>query len=383
MLFRTDKMSPVVKGNTQFALDLYSQLRGEPGNLFFSPYSLTTALAMTYAGAAGETAEQMATVLHFPRNADQMHPAFADLMRDLQDGQTNGNELHLANALWGQKGYGCIRADFLKLTEQYYGDGLREVDFIQATETARQTINAWVEQQTQGKIKDLLEEGILSDLTRLVLTNAIYFKGTWATPFEPVLTRDGPFLVTPQQQITVPMMQQTRRFNYLETDEFQALEMSYTSGRLAMMVFLPRKVDGLSEFERSLTVDNLARWTAKLSPRKLAVELPRFKVTGAFLLNDVLSRMGMPLPFDQTQADFSAMDDSREGLYLFAVVHKAFVDVNEEGTEAAASTAAVMNLRGISTEKPTVFRADHPFVFLIRDFSTNSLLFLGRLTNPQ
>jgi serpin B len=382
MLFRTDKTPPVVKGNTQFALDLYSHLRDEPGNLFFSPYSLSTALAMTYAGAGGETAKQMASVLHFPRNTDQLHPAFATLMRDLQGGQTNGYELYLANALWGQKGHG-FRANFLHLTQEHYGAGLREVDFIKATEEARQTINAWVEQQTQNKIKELLEPGILDALTRLVLTNAIYFKGAWATPFEHVLTRDAPFLVTPQQRVTVPMMHQVGRFNYLETDDLQALELPYAGGRLALMVLLPRKVDGLAECEQTLTADNLARWAAKLRPRKVAVEFPRFKVTGTFLLNDVLSQMGMPLPFDDKRADFSAMDESEPGLFLFAVVHKAFVDVNEEGTEAAAATAAVMSLRGISTEKPTVFRADHPFVFLIRDISTGSLLFLGRLTNPE
>jgi serpin B len=382
MLFLTDKTPLIVKGNTLFALDLYSQLRGEPGNLFFSPYSLSTALAMTYSGAAGETAEQMASVLHFPRNADQLHPAFAALVRELQGGQTNGYELHLANALWGQKGHG-FRADFLKLTQQYYGAALREVDFVEATEEARQTINAWVEQQTRDKIKDFLEPGILDTLTRLVLTNAIYFKGAWATPFEQAQTRDGSFRVTPQQGATVQMMHQTSRFNYLEANEFQALEMPYTGGRLALMVLLPRKVDGLSELERTLTAENLTGWTAKLRPRKVAVELPRFKVTGTFLLNDVLSQMGMPLPFDDTRADFSRMDEGPPGLYLFAVVHKAFLDVNEEGTEAAAATAAVMSLRGISTEKPTVFRADHPFIFLIRDISTGSLLLQGRLVNPQ
>jgi serpin B len=382
MLFHTDKTPPIVKGNNEFALDLYSQLRDGQGNLFFSPYSLSTALAMTYAGARGQTAEQMATVLHFPRNADQLHPDFAALIRQLQGGQTDGCELHLANALWGQKGHG-FRADFLKLIEAHYGAGLREVDFAEATEEARQTINAWVEQQTQDKIKDLLEPGILDSLTRLVLTNAIYFKGAWATPFEHSQTRDGPFLVTPQQRVTVPMMHQVSRFNYLETDDFQVLELTYSGGRLALMIFLPRKVDGLAEFERTLSADNLARWAAKLRSRKVAVELPRFKVTGTFLLNDVLSQMGMPLAFDQMRADFTGMDDGEPGLYLFAVVHKAFVDVNEEGTEAAAATAAVMSLRGISTEKPQVFRADHPFVFLIRDIATSSILFLGRLTNPH
>ena len=382
MLSRTDPTRHIVKGNSEFALDLYSQLRGEPGNLFFSPYSLSTALAMTFAGAGGETAGQMATVQHFPRYADQLHPAFAALMRELQGGRTEGYALHLANALWGQKGH-PFRADFLKLTEQYYCAVLREVDFVEATEEARQTINAWVEQQTQGKIKDLLEPGILNDLTRLVLTNAIYFKGAWATPFEHALTRDVSFQVTPQQQVMVPMMHHTSRFSYLETDDFQALELPYSGGRMALMVVLPRKVDGLAEIERTLTVDNLTRWIGNLRPRKVAVELPRFKVTGTFLLNDVLSRMGMPLPFDDTRADFSQMDEGPPGLYLFAVVHKAFVDVNEEGTEAAAATAAVMSLRGMTTEKPAVFRADHPFVFLIRDLSTGSLLFLGRLVHPQ
>jgi serpin B len=379
----TDTMMPIAEGNNLFALDLYAKLRAQDGNLFFSPYSLSTALAMTYAGARGKTAQQMADVLHFPGEQQGLHEGFAALIHELPgDAKPAAYQLAIANALWGQKGYGFLKS-FLDLTQQHYGAGLREVDFAKASEEARLAINSWVEEQTQGKIKDLLAPGILKPLTRLVLTNAIYFKGTWAAQFEKRLTRDEPFFTEPARNISVAMMQQTGEMKYFEEKDFQAIELPYKGGRLSMVVFLPRNVDGLPAVEKALTT-GLVSWLGQFHSQKVALSLPRFKLTGAFLLNEVLAGMGMPLAFDDSAADFSGLDGGKPpGLFISAVVHKGFVDVNEEGTEAAAATAVVMTLRAARIERTAVFRADHPFLFLIHDAGSGSILFMGRVTNPQ
>ncbi len=372
--------APVVQGNTEFALSLYAQLRSQEGNLFFSPLSLSTALAMTYAGARGQTAAQMATVLHFPADQQRLHQVFANLSKEFHaDSETQGYQLHVANALWGQKGY-RFRKDFLATTKTYYGAGLNEVDFQTATEEARRTINAWVEQQTKDKIKELIPPGALDALTRLVLTNAIYFKGDWLSPFMKPLTKDEVFQVPADQQVSVPMMNQTGFFKYFDEGNFQTLELPYVGSQLSMVVFLPKKVDGLAEFEQSLTAQNLTQWLPQLQRHEVVVTLPKFKVTAEFVLNQILSKMGMPLAFSGA-ADFSGMSEEK-ALDLSAVIHKAYVDVNEEGTEAAAATAVTIVGASLGPP-PAIFHADHPFVFLIRDNSSGSILFLGRLAQPQ
>src|SRR5712691_2732632 len=272
---------------------------------------------MTYPGARGQTAEQMATVLHFLSDQQRLHQVFADLSKDLHaDSETHGYQLHVANALWGQKGY-HFREDFLLTTKTYYGAGLNEVDFQTAAEEARQTINAWVEQQTKDKIKDLIPSGVLDEWTRLVLTNAIYFKGDWLSPFMKPLTKDEAFQVSTSQQVTVPLMNQTEYFAYFDGGKFQALELPYVKSHLSMVVFLPKQVDGLAEFEQSLTAQNLTQWLPQLQRRKVVVTLPKFKVTAKFMLNEVLSKMGMPLAFSPKEADFSGMSE-KERLYLSA-----------------------------------------------------------------
>jgi serpin B len=377
----TADKAAVVQGNTAFALSLYSQLRSRAGNLFFSPFSLSTALAMTYAGAHGQTAEQMAAVLHFPADLQRLHSAFAALGKDLQDdGERRGYQLHVANALWGQQGY-RFREEFLQTTKTYYGAGLNEVDFRTAAEEARRTINAWVEQQTKEKIKDLIPPGMLDALTRLVLTNAIYFKGDWAHPFKKPQTKEEPFKVTATQQVTVPMMNQTGFFKYFDGGSFQALELPYVGDKLSMLVLLPKEVDGLATFEQSLTAQKLVEWLPALRSQEVVVALPKFTVTAEFLLNQALSALGMPLAFSDA-ADFSGMSEDR-GLALSAVLHKAYVDVNEEGTEAAAATGGVARVTSAPLTPPPVFRADHPFVFLIRDTRSGGILFLGRVTQPR
>ena len=369
-----------VSGNTHFACELYAKLREQEGNLFFSPYSISSALAMTYAGARGNTAAEMKKSLRFIVADGDLHPAFASLTKALNEGGKGGSyELAVANALWGQKDYAFL-PDFLALNRKHYGAGLELVDFAGATEKARGTINAWVERQTREKIKDLLKPGILTPLTRLVLTNAIYFKGDWAKQFKKEATREAPFQVTPGKSVKVPTMNQTEKFGYMETPDLQALSLPYEGEALSMVVFLPKKADGLAAFEKSLTAENLAKWLPRLRTRRVAVSLPRFKVTAEFGLKPTLEAMGMKDAFTMA-ADFSGMEPKKE-LYISAIVHKAFVDVNEEGTEAAAATAVVMTLKS-APARPLVFKADHPFVFVIREDKTGSVLFMGRVANPK
>jgi len=373
----------VVSGNNAFALDLYAELRGADGNLFFSPFSISTALAMTHAGARGRTETQMAEALHFDLDQQRLHPAFKGLVEDLTAAQEKrGYQLSVANALWGQKGYRFL-PEFLRLVRANYSGGFNQVDFKGATEAARRTINRWVEEKTRDKIKDLIKPGILTPMTRLVLANAIYFKGDWASPFKKTRTRDAPFTLMSGDKIKAPMMHQTEEFGYMEGDGYQALELPYAGNDLSMIVFLPRKANGLPEFEKSATMKGLAKNRPRLRRRKVVVALPKFKMTSEFRLDDTLKSMGMGDAFSIRLADFSGMTGNKE-LYVGAVLHKAFVDVNEEGTEAAAATGVVMALKSMARPRPIpVFRADHPFVFLIRDNRSNSILFLGRVMNPK
>jgi serpin B len=365
----------VVKGNTRFALDLYGRVHDAKGNLFFSPYSVSTALAMTHAGARGDTAREMATTLHFPLDPQRLHPAFADLMHQVQAaGKDRKAQLYVANALWGQQGY-HFQPEFLKVTRANYNAGLREVDFVGATDAARRTINAWVEGQTNQKIKELIKPGILNADTRLVLTNAIYFKAAWMSPFNEKQTRDAAF-VGAGTTAKVKMMHGSVRTNYARFGDLQVLDLPYENNELSMLVFLPKR-GGLAEFEKTLTPAILAKWLAKLSDHRVDVKLPKFKVTSEFRLDDALKALGMKLAFDRNQADFSGMT-TRERLFISAVVHKAFVDVNEKGTEAAAATAVVMERT--SAPPPATFHADHPFVYLLRDNRTGSILFMGRVS---
>jgi serpin B len=283
--------------------------------------------------------------------------------------------------LWGQKGY-PFRPDFLRLVKDSYGGGLHEVDFA-ATEEARRTINAWVEKETRDKIKDLIAPGVLSARTRLVLANAIYFKSAWMHPFQKAATRDEPFYLAAGREVKAPLMHQTAQFRYAEEDGFQALEMPYVRNDLSLLVLLPKSKDGLAGLEKQLTAERVAGVVGRLASQRVQVTMPRFKTTASFELSKVLSEMGMPRAF--RGADFSGMvEDPGEPLEIGAVVHKAFVDLNEEGTEAAAATAVMVQLAAAVTPRPVpVFRADHPFIYLIRDTRSGSILFLGRLADPK
>jgi serine protease inhibitor len=373
---RDTEVDAVVQGNTAFALDLYAELKGTGGNLFFSPYSISTALAMTYAGARGNTAEQMAAVLHIPVDPKQLHDGFASLQAGLAAIQERGRiELRIANSLWPQIDYVFLK-EFVSLAVETYGAFVAPVDYGYPS-AASEVINAWVEDETAGKIKDLVSPSVLGSLTVLVLVNAIYFKGNWASQFDAASTRDAPFWVTPDDALEVPIMAKQRRFRYGETESLQVLELPYAGGSVSMIVLLPRERHGLADLEAALTGDNLARWTGQLRERKVLVYLPRLKMSQGFRLENALTSMGMGDAFGT--ADFSGMDGSK-GLFISAVLHKAYIDLDEEGTEAAAATAVVV-ARSLGPRPPT-FRADHPFVFLIRENGTGSILFLGRVANP-
>jgi serpin B len=384
----TQPVEKLVQGNSALALDLYARLKGGDGNLFFSPYSISCALAMTYAGAQNETAEQMAKALHFTLPPGELHPAFHTLISELNSrnaapsaGKPAGPvQLLTANALWAQAGE-RILSDFQKRIEINYQGGLYRVDFRQAPADALQTINHWVEEHTGNKIKDLLKAKHIDSQTMLVLTNAIYFKGLWATPFVERATAPADFQVPDQDPVRVPMMNLTERFRYLDEKTFQALELPYQGNSLAMVILLPKAKDGLAALEDSLSYEMLDGWLKKLSSRRVDVSVPRFKLTAELELKDPLSALGMPVAFVAGKADFAGMTGTRD-FAISAVVHKAYVEVEEKGTEAAAATGVVMTRSRIATSPTAVFRADHPFCFLIRDTRTGSILFLGRLMRP-
>jgi len=371
----------MLDNHNRFAWDMYQQLGKEPGNLFFSPSSIWTALAMTYTGAAGTTATEMSKTLHV-ESLEQLSTSYSAVRAAWKvPDESQGLQLQLANRLWGQTGY-PILPEFLTATREQFDAELSLLNFAKSEE-ARQTINSWVEEQTEDKIQELLPEGVIDASTMLVLTNAVYFKGSWLRPFNADSTQEADFRLTAAESIPVPMMHQLGEFGYKALDEAQILELPYGYGRLSMMILLPTEVEGLAELEAQLTLDNLQRWTEPgLRSQKVNVYLPKFKSTSQFELNAVLSAMGMPSAFDPSAADFSKMSGNRE-LFLSAVIHKAFVDVNEAGTEAAAATGAVISRTSISPRQPVDFLADHPFIYLIRDTRSGALLFAGRVADPS
>ncbi len=384
-----DPVTALVQGNNAFALDLYARLGLGDGNRFISPFSISTALAMTYAGAQDETALQIAKALRFTLPPSQLHPAFHKMIAELQGRNATqiapdrpaDVQLFTANALWVQAGE-RILADFQKRIEINYLGGLYPVDFQHAPEEARQTINAWVLEQTKGKIKDLLKSTHIDARTLLIITNAIYFKALWASPFSKEKTAQEDFHASPSDVVRVDMMKQSGRFRYDDEASFQVLELPYKGDTLAMVILLPKAKDGLGPLESSLTAPKIESCLSKLSSHRMEVSLPKFKLTAECELKDALSELGMPVAFKPGAADFSGITGTRE-LAISAVVHKAFVEVEERGTEAAAATGVVMARTAAAIAQTTViFRADHPFFFLIRDYSTGAILFLGRMVRP-
>ncbi len=379
----------LVEGNSAFAFDLYQALREEGGNLFYSPYSISLALVMTYAGARGETAQQMADTLHFILSQDRLHPAFNSVDIELsqrgkgakgKDGE--GFRLNIVNAIWGQEGYKFL-SGFLDLLAENYGAGLRILDFANVPEESRITINNWVSDQTEGRIEDLIPQGLIDVLTRLVLTNAIYFNAAWQNPFSEDMTHDGPFYLLDGGEVTVPMMRQTEWFGYAEGDGYQAVELPYDGRELSMVLLLPR-AGQFEAFEASLDAQRVDAIVKDLEFRRVTLTMPKFEFESDFSLGETLAAMGMPDAFLWGVADFSGMTGNRD-LFIGGVIHKAFVSVDEAGTEAAAATALVMPTAGPpeEPEEPVEITVDRPFIFLIRDIDTGSILFIGRVVNPS
>ena len=381
----------LVQGNNAFAFDLYKALSTADGNLFYSPYSISLALAMTYAGARGETEQQMADTLHYTLPQDKLHAAFNALDLELASrgkgakGQDDkGFRLKIANAIWGQKDYRFLTA-FLDVLAENYGSGLNLLDFIKAPEKSRITINKWVSENTEGKIKDLIPQGVINELTRLVLTNAIYFNAAWQQPFKKESTHDDIFHLLDGSEVTTPMMWQTEYLAYTKGEGYQAVELPYDGQELSMVVLLP-DAGQFESFEKRLDADYVESIIGGLTSKDVALTIPKFKFESSFKLKDTLSAMGMPNAFKDPEdisggADFSGMTGDRK-LLIKDVVHKAFVAVNEKGTEAAAATGVIMDTTGMPSNVLQV-TVDHPFIFLIRDIKTGAIIFVGRVLNPS
>jgi serpin B len=375
----------LVEGNSAFAFKLYQELKGKEGNLFYSPYSISLALAMAYAGARGETAQQMANTLQFLLEQERLHPAFNWLDAELakrgqgaagKDGK--GFRLNIVNDIWGQKDYEFLPA-FLDILAENYGAGLRILDFITEPEKSRATINDWVSKQTEGRITDLIPPGAISELTRLVLTNAIYFNAAWKYPFDKDMTANGPFYLLDGGQKIVPMMKQTESFGYTEGEGYQAVELPYDGDELSMVILLPAS-GNFEAFEEGLQAQQVDAIINDLQNTQVTLTMPQFKFDSEFSLKDTLAGMGMRDAFSPDDADFSGMTGNPE-LFISDVVHKAFVAVDEAGTEAAAATAVIVGATAIP-EHPVEVTIDHPFIFLIRDIQTGTILFVGRVLNP-
>lgn len=379
------KLDDLVQGNSAFAFDLYGALRNQDGNLFYSPHSISVALAMTYAGARGETARQMEEVLRFQLPADQLHPAFNVLDLVLSSRGENGGgqdggdfRLNIANAVWGQKGYAFL-PHFLDTLAENYGAGMRAVDFVENPEASRTAINDWVAERTEETIQDLIPQGVIDQMTRLVLTNAIYFNAAWCYPFDEDRTTSDPFHLLSGDRVNVPMMHRTETFNHAvhETTQAQAVELLYAGEEASMIILLPASGE-FDQFEDALSPDLIGEISKLLRPTRLRLSVPSFEIESEFRLADTLAGMGMPDAFDSESADFSGMAETRE-LYLSAVVHKAFVKVDERGTEAGAATGGTIGV----TSLPPAFTADRPFIFLIKDNATDAVLFVGRVMDPR
>jgi serpin B len=375
----------LTEGNSAFAFNLYQELKEEKdGNIFYSPHSISVALAMTYAGARGDTAEEMANTLHFILEQDRLHPAFNWLDAELakrgegaqgKDGE--GFRLNIVNAIWGQKDYSFL-TDFLDVLAENYGAGLRILDFITETEKSRLIINDWVSDQTEDRIKDLIPQGAIDELTRLVLTNAIYFNAAWEYPFDKKMTANGPFYLLDGGQVTVSMMRQTESFGYTQGEGYQAVELLYDGDELSMVILLPAS-GNFEAFEEGLQAQQVSDIISDLQLAEVTLTMPRFEFDSEFSLKDTLASMGMPIAFSGA-ADFSGMTGTPD-LCISEVLHKAFVSVDEAGTEAAAATAVIVGETAIP-EQPVEVTVDHPFIFLIRDIDTGAILFVGRVLNP-
>jgi len=375
-------MMEVVKANNSFALDIYKRYCPSDTNIFFSPYSISSALAMTYEGARGKTAEEMAKVFYFPRDEKSRREGYLFLYGEINR-KDKKYKLSTANALWVQKDYHFLN-EYIGVVKKYYGGSVKNMDFKTRAEESRKEINRWVEKETNDKIKDIIPSGAINAITRLVLTNAVYFKGEWAKQFDSKKTRDEDFTVSAGKKVKVPMMERTGDeavFPYAEDSAAQILEMPYSGDDLSMLVLLPKNGD-MKKLENFLSVKKLQEWKGSVKKQRVDVFFPKFKFETKYFMAKDLAEMGMAEAFSGS-ADFSGMTGQKD-LCISRVIHQAFVEVNEEGTEAAAATAVIMKLTAMPSQQPPVpvFRADRPFIFIIQQKATGNMLFMGRVSNP-
>ena len=376
----------LVAGNTTFALRLYEQARAQDGNIFLSPHSISIALAMTYAGARAETEQQMAKALEFTLSQDRLHPAFNALDLELarRGREASGDDsepfrLNIVNRIWGRIGYSFLE-EFLDVLAENYGAGLTLLDFAEDPEASRIAINDWVAEQTEGRIEDLIPPGAITPATPLVLTNAIYFLAAWSNAFEKENTANGPFHLLDGTEVTVPLMNQEATYNHAAGDGYQAVELPYEGHEVSMVILLP-DAGGFEAFEETLDAGRLAAILAGLSGLTVDLTMPRFTFEWDASLKGLLTAMGMGVAF-RSAADFSGMTGARD-LLIQDVIHKAFVAVDEEGTEAAAATAVIFEATSAPPTVSVTVRVDRPFIFLIRDRPTGAILFLGRVLDPR
>lgn len=379
------EISTLTRENAAFAFALYREVAGGDANLFFSPHSISSALAMAYAGAGSETETQMMQVLRFELPQGSLHPAFNALDLELNSRdevgppyEGDGFELEVANAVWGQKGF-PFRSAYLDTLALNYGAGLRLADFEEDPDGSRETINDWVSHQTNDRVKDLLPPGSLSEDTRLVLTNAIYFKAPWLFPFDAMDTTTAPFTPLSGSPVSLPMMHETATFSYARVGDLQVVELPYNGTKLAMLLVVP-DAGQFAAFEATLDLEPYLEILDALETHEVHLGLPRFELESTLSLSDPLRALGMTDAFDPSAADFSGID-GRKDLFISDVLHKAFVSVDEKGTEAAAATAVVIGATGMPGS-PVTLTIDRPFFFVIRDIPTGAILFVGRVVRP-
>ena len=369
----------IVAANNQFAFDLHKKLEGD--NRFFSPSSAATAMAMVYTGARGKTAEEIAKVLHFALPQEEVAPAFQSLLSTLPGANHTGCTLTSANRLWGQQGYGFLEL-FVTTTRDRFGGGLAEVDFGKPAPVC-DLINAWADQNTAGRIKRIVAQDLITPQLRFIVTNTVYFKGEWAERFKAGETKTGPFF-SGNDRIDVPLMHQTVQCRYGAFGDVKVLEKTYRGGEIAMMILLPtRDPKALSDLEQSLSAEEVKQWSSRLTSQTVEITLPKFRLETSIPLMHALASLGMARVFDPGKADLSGINGGKEPLWLDWILQRAYVNVDEEGTEAAAVTGIGGLFGGAVKPRVAFFRADHPFVFLIRDTRTGCILFLGRLVKPE
>jgi len=366
-----------VDASNRFAFELYGRYSSDSENILFSPYSISTALSMVYEGAGGETAEEIESVFHFIEESSGRRPAVVWIYNVI-NGKDRDYELYTANALWIQDDYPILK-NYVDTVVNYYDGETNALDFSGAPEESRIVINEWVEERTNDRIKDLFPPNSIDNEVVLVLTNAIYFKGDWLIEFDEKSTRREEFHVSPIESVEADMMSLLGgRFNYTETDDIQVLELPYTGKDVSMIILLPKE-NNLNDIEATLSCDKLCELIDGLKETGVDVYLPRFKFETKYFMKEDLIEMGMPTAFTPS-ANFTGITEV-EMLFIDNVIHQAFIEVNEEGTEAAAATGVLMP-RSSAAPPREVFRADHPFIFVIQDRVTGVILFMGRLMNP-